>query len=158
MKKFLCVFSVCLVILSLTGCRTKKEEPVNSSQNNHTVAQKNDKSDFDVDLTTLSTTMIYSEVYNMMTNPDDYLGKYIRMKGNFSVYTDKTTGKSYYACVIADATACCQQGIEFVLKDSYKYPDDYPENGTEITVFGTFDTYYEGENMYCHLVDAEIAV
>ena len=36
----------------------------------------------DVDLTTLSSTMVYSEVYNMMCEPDRYLGKRIKMNGS----------------------------------------------------------------------------
>ena len=60
----------------------------------------------------------------------------------------------YFACIIADATACCSQGLEFFLAGEYTYPDDYPELGTEITVSGTFETYDEDGYMYCHLVDA----
>lgn len=37
--------------------------------------------ELDVDLTTLSSTMVYSEVYNMMYEPDRYLGKRIKMNG-----------------------------------------------------------------------------
>lgn len=39
----------------------------------------------DVDLTTLSSTMVYSEVYNMMCEPDRYLGKRIKMNHRTSV-------------------------------------------------------------------------
>lgn len=110
----------------------------------------------DVDLTSLSSTMVYSEVYNMMVSPMDYIGKTVRMDGLFALYYDETTGNNYYACIIKDATACCSQGIEFVLKDHYAYPDDYPEEGGEICVVGVFDTYQEGEYSYCTLRDAEI--
>ena len=44
-----------------------------------------------------------------------------------------------------DATACCAQGIEFVLTEDYVYPDDYPEVDEEICVVGVFDTYQEGD-------------
>ena len=109
----------------------------------------------DVDLTKMSATMVYSEVYNMMTMPDDYVGKTVRMKGTFAAYPGN--GRNYYVCLIADATACCQQGMEFVLDGDYVYPDDYPEEGTVITVSGVFDTYNEGEYMrYCQLVDAQL--
>ena len=158
MKKYLCLLTACLMVLSLFGCSAEKEKPAEAPTEKQTEAQQIGSSEFDVDLTRLSSTMVYSEVYNMMTTPDNYMGKYVKMKGNFGVYTDEATGKNYYACIIADATACCQQGIEFVLKGDYKYPDDYPELDTEITVTGTFDTYYEGENMYCQLVDAEMSV
>ena len=59
---------------------------------------------FDVDLTVLSSTMVYSEVYDMMASPDDY-----------------------------------------------------PEEGGEVCVIGTFDTYQEGEFTYCTLRNARFA-
>ncbi len=101
----------------------------------------------DVDLTVMSSTMVYSEVYNMMNSPDDYLGRKIKMKGLFSTYHDETTDKTYYACIIQDATACCAQGIEFEPEGDF----DVPEEGSEICVSGVFDTYYEGEYKYCTL-------
>ena len=111
----------------------------------------------DVDLTKLSSTMVYSEVYNMMVSPDKYIGKTVKMNGAFAYYEDPETKKQYFACIIADATACCSQGLEFILAGEHSYPDDYPELGTEITVVGTFQTYEENGYMYCHLVDAEMA-
>ncbi len=108
----------------------------------------------DVDLTVLSSTMVYSEVYNMMVSPDNYKGKTVKMKGQFVPYFDESTGKHYFACYISDATACCSQGMEFILTDEYSYPEDYPQEGDTICVVGTFDTYMEGENMYCTLRNA----
>ena len=110
----------------------------------------------DVDLTIMSGTMVYSEVYNMVYYPEDYIGKKVKMNGLFSSYHDEATGKDYFACIISDATACCSQGIEFVLTDDYKYPDDYPKEGGNITVAGVFDTYMEGDGRYCTLRDAQL--
>lgn len=110
----------------------------------------------DIDLTSLSSTMVYSEVYNMMTVPSDYIGKVVKMNGIFSTFHDDNTGKNYFACVIKDATACCSQGIEFVLTDDYSYPDDYPSNGDTVTVVGTFNTYTENNYSYCTLLDANL--
>ena len=112
--------------------------------------------ELDVDLTTLSSTMVYSEVYNMMYEPDRSLGTRIKMHGQFAVYEDPNTGAVYTACIIMDATACCSQGLEFVLAGEHSYPADDPELGTEITVVGIFQTYEENGYMYCHLVDAEM--
>ena len=61
------------------------------------------------------------------------------------------------ACIISDATACCSQGIEFVLTDEYTYPDDYLKEGEKICVIETFDTYQEGDYTYCTLRNARIA-
>ena len=110
----------------------------------------------DVDLTVLSSTMVYSEVYNMMASPENYMGKTVKMGGSFAFYHDEVSDNDYYACIIADAAACCSQGIEFILTDDYTYPDDYPEQGGDICVVGVFDTYKEGGYTYCTLRNARI--
>ena len=117
----------------------------------------------DVDLTVLSSTMVYSEVYNMLYNdPAHYLGKTVKAKGTFSIYQLVTDGVLQpdpvaYACIIADATACCAEGMEFVLEGDYTYPDDYPELGAEITVIGEFQSYEENGMTWYHLVNARLA-
>lgn len=113
-------------------------------------------SDVDVDLTLLSSTMVYSEVYNMLMSPYDYVGKTVRMNGMFVTYVNEDNTKFYPAVIIADATACCAQGIEFVLVDDPSYPDGYPALETDITVVGTFEMYTEDGYEYCHLVNAVI--
>ena len=115
------------------------------------------KSDVDVDLSKMSATAVYSEVYNMLVTPEDYVGKTVRMRGAFQSYYSPDAGRVYCYCVIPDATACCEQGIEFVLAGDPVYPDDYPEEGETITVKGVFDTYMEGKIEYCNLVSAELS-
>ena len=110
----------------------------------------------DVDLTVMSSTMVYSEVYNMMYYPENYLGKKVKMSGMYTMFKDEETGKCYHGCIIMDATACCAQGIEFELTDDYVYPDDYPKEGETICITGTFETYKEGDNTYCTLRNAQI--
>ena len=112
--------------------------------------------DIDVDLTKLSSTMVYSEVYNMMYTPEDYIGKTVKMSGMFVAYTNQDQSQFYPAVIIADATACCSQGLEFVLEGNPAYPEGYPEMGTEITVVGTFETYEEDGNIYCRLQNAKL--
>ena len=103
----------------------------------------------DVDLTVMSATMVYSEVYNMMYYPETYVGKVIKIKGQYAI--SEVGEMRYDLCIIKDATACCAQGMEFLLTDAYVYPQDYPVAGDEIELIGTFDTYYEGEYLYCTL-------
>lgn len=117
----------------------------------------------DVDLTILSSTMVYSEVYNMLYfYPEDYYGKNVKMTGQFNVYqwVDESGIVAdmpvAYACIISDATACCAEGVEFVLEGDYTYPDDYPELGTEITVIGEFQSYEENGVTWYHLVNARM--
>ena len=106
----------------------------------------------DVDLTQLSSTMVYSEVYAMATESEQYIGKTVKMNGLFA--TQEYNGARLYACIVQDATACCAQGLEFEMAEELVYPDDYPEPGAEITVIGTFDCYKEEHdgNYYIYLV------
>jgi len=110
---------------------------------------------YDVDLTKLDGNMVFAQVYDMTYNPDSYLGKKILVKGLFSYYQDSSSLDEYFAAYVPDAAGCCGQGIEFVLKGDYSYPDDYPELGTEIYVTGTFNSYQEYGATYCQLLDAE---
>ena len=157
MKKMICVLLALLMMVSLAGCgaNAKENNPSNGTQ-------KENAGSIDVDLTKLSSTMVYSEVYNMMVSPSDYIGKTVKMNGQFAIYQayyadgQPVPDQIYFACVIADATACCSQGLEFVLAGDNKYPEDYPELGTDITVVGEFQTYMEGTQQYCHLINAEL--
>jgi len=110
----------------------------------------------DVDLTALSSTMVYSEVYSMMTEPDNYIGKVVKMKGSFTVFHDEGSSDYFFACIVKDATACCAQGIEFQLAGEHEYPKDYPYDGDEICVVGVYDTYKDGDSTYCTLKNAKI--
>ena len=112
------------------------------------------KNGIDVDLTNKSANMVYAEVYNMMTAPEEYVGKTVKMKDTYSQFHDETTGKYYFACIIKDAMACCSQGIEFVLNKKYRFPKDYPAEGDKICVVGVFQTYKEGKDTYCTLTNA----
>lgn len=104
--------------------------------------------DAEIDLTLLSDTVVNAEVYNMLVTPENYTDKIVRMTGVYQEYIDEQTGELYHSCVIYDALACCQQGVEFVLTDG-----DYPEEGTPITVVGRYETYTTPYYDYFHLVD-----
>lgn len=122
-------------------------------------AEKSDTDEALVDLTQLSSTLVYSEVYNMVNTPENYVGRTVKMRGEMAVYEGPETenGRRYYfAVVIPDATACCTQGLEFVLADVSEQPEFYPEPGAEVTIQGEFQTYMEDQWQYCHLVNAEV--
>ena len=138
MKKILSLTLALVFILSLASC-----------------SPNTPGSDVDIDLTLLSSTMVYSEVLNMLQNPEEYIGKTVRMEGQFTV--TEGAERNYYQCIIADATACCSNGIEFVRADGGSYPEDYPPIETEITVVGRFQTYMEGISTYIELVDAQMS-
>ena len=127
-------------------------------------AAASDPSDVDVDLTVLSSTMVYAEVLNMMTEPNAYDGKTVKMRGRFGASygyrPDGTINEDVliFACIIADATACCSQGIEFVLSGAYNFPEDYPELDSEITVTGTFKSGEQNGIPYFRVIHAQMTV
>ncbi|MBR1622999.1 MAG: hypothetical protein IJ675_03725, partial [Pseudobutyrivibrio sp.] len=101
--------------------------------------------DVDVDLTTMSSTMVYSYVADMLANPEGYKGQLVRMEGD-----SNTTHGGTHSCIVYDALGCCTEGIEYVLPDEEAYPAD----GDSITVVGTFATYTKGEGKYFVLIDS----
>lgn len=116
---------------------------------------KTSSNKIDVDLNNLNANVVYAQVFQMMTEPDKFIGKRIRMSGQFNVYAAQEGNPSgvteYYAIIIADAQACCQQGIEFVWP-GHTYPDGFPEVKSNASVTGIFEVYEENGKKYCRLV------
>ncbi len=152
MKKtvLLCALGLLACIL-LTGCAAS------SADTGKTTATSTPKPmAVDLDLSRLSGTVVYSQIYNMVSEPESYLGKVIKVAGYYSAYEDTERGVVYHACVIPDATACCAQGIEFIWGGKHQWPDDYQEDGTDIIVTGRLESYDEDGYEYLHLVDSEV--
>ena len=154
MKKILCVLLIALTLVPLAACGGENPTQKPAAEGAEGTAA------VDVDLTVLSGIMVYSEVNSIISFPDNYIGKTVKMQGQFTIYqaTDENGAfipdKMFFACMIADATACCAQGLEFALAGKPVYPDDYPELGAEITVVGTFEWYEEDGCRYYRLGNA----
>lgn len=134
------------------GANQNSKPPITHSIPKDSKPSKNDGST--LDLTKMSSTAIFSEVYNMMVSPEDYNGRRVKIKGNLAIGKEEKTKRIFFYCVIQDATQCCQQGLEFIWKGKHSYPKDYPKEGSEITVEGTFELYKEKGKEYCRLKDA----
>lgn len=142
---------------------TKEDTQKNDQQNTDTQTPESvqgsvnaPETSVDVDLSVMDSDMIYATVYQMMSDPEQYVGKTFRIEGKFYVTYDEMTKNQYYYCVIKDATECCAQGLEFVWGDgSHIYPDEYPTDGTEVVVDGTFELYMENDSRYCRLANAD---
>ena len=148
MKKVIVSLTLCALALMLCACGAKDGA---QAQTKTAQAKK-----VDLDLSALSGTVVYSQVYDMIEDPEAYLGQTVKLKGNFSYFQDPDTQNEYFAAVIADATACCAQGIEFVWAGEHAYPRDYPPLDTMLTVTGTFGTYEEDGYTYLRLSDADV--
>lgn len=176
MKRLLCLLLAALTVLGLGACGEKSGAPAGEPTSSTTASEEpkpletlpletaptadTAESTF-VDLTALSSTMVYAEVFAMMSSPEDYVGKTVKMQGIFSkgqLYAagSLNDGGTVFACVIQDATACCAQGIPFELAGDHAYPQDYPELGDAITVVGTFEIHEQEGMEFCRLRDAEL--
>ncbi|MBO4547996.1 MAG: hypothetical protein J5758_02155 [Abditibacteriota bacterium] len=98
----------------------------------------------DIDMTTVSKTMVYSELIRVLGAPSDYLGKSIRIKGTFGIGYDTDLAGNRYYCTVTDATACCSMGLEFVPDDDLSFPSDFPYVGHTFTVTGVLEQYKNG--------------
>lgn len=154
MKKILCALLITLTLVPFAACGHENTAQKSAAEDAEGTAA------VDVDLTVLRGIMVYSEVNSIISFPDNYIGKTVKMQGQFTIYqaTDENGAfipdKMFFACMIADATACCAQGLEFALAGKPVYPDEYPELGAEITVVGTFEWYEEDGCRYYRLGDA----
>lgn len=107
----------------------------------------------DIDLTKMSSTMVYSTVFNMVNNPAKFVGKTMRMRGEYTTYhisIDDPT-QIIHACLVRDAAGCCSQGLEFVLSNG-----KYPTGASEVTVVGTIAVRKISGKYVCYLKDSAL--
>ena len=134
---------VVLLLFMLVGC--SEEQPVSYSKKEEVKA-----GDLlvDVDLTSLSNTMLYAKIYDIMDSPKDYLGKTIKIVGMFAKGEDED-GNNHYAIAASDLAGCCVSALEVIWVGDHVYPDDYPELNQVIKIQGEFKTFeYKGNTMY----------
>ena len=154
-----CPYFICftLLILSFFSCNKKDVNNPYSSERNQlkksieaTDAIETEKSKIDYDLTNMSSTMIYAEVFNMLIEPEKYENKRVKMKGFFTIYNEGSNDE-VYSVIVSDATACCQQGIEFF----YDFKDNKPVANSEITVTGIFNVHMLNDGISYNYIKAE---
>ena len=144
MKKLrLIIITLCLIVFPVTACvqRQAYREDINSIYQS-----------VDYDLTQLSNTIVYSQVFDMLSNPSKYDGKIFRLQGYLTSYEDDETNETYYSCIVPDASVCCSEGIEFVIIKG----NSYPQPGTDIFVTGMFEKYNRNGIDTCRLINSEI--
>ena len=153
------ILACVLALLLLCGCAQKIERPVVVNQSQTVQDVLDQAGQTPTETTRAAAPDALPEVpsadgLDIVTQPEAYEGKTIRMAGNF-VMTEGMD-RNYYACLIEDALGCCAQGIEFTWKGEHSYPADYPAEGGYITVTGTFEIYREGDLEYFQVADADL--
>ena len=132
-----------MAVLSFAACGETPTGPAPASSP--------DAETVDVDLTLLEPADVYAEVWEMLGDPSIYAGKTVKLAGEYLCMDVPETGMKYHICIVYDGNGQ-SQGVEFILADGSRYPDD----GDPITVSGVMELYSEGEDNYCHLINAII--
>lgn len=167
MKKLIALL-LCAGCVLLSGCAQKDQKdaqtastdvPVETdapaeTQSASEVSSAADTSE-EIDLTQMGSTMVYSYVYSMVSEPDSFIGQRFRLSGTYGESYWEETDTTYHFVLISDATACCAQGLEFVLTDEAAA---YPVEGDEVEISGLFELYEEEGSLYIHIVADQMTI
>ena len=143
------VLILCLIFILTAGCSAEKSPGKGSNA---------EASEIDIDLLELGYMMAYAQFMDMIDKPNNYLGKTVRVKGPYGYYYSETTDMYYHYVMIMDNAACCLLNVEFILNGDHIYPDDYPEDDTEIEVTGIFESFERAGFTIYYLAVDEIIV
>lgn len=143
LKRFLIFFLACIVF---SGCQKKQNNgitlvPLNDCKDagedfDSATAGPLEIKKIDVDLSMLNYNIASAQIFNMLIETDSYLGKTVRIKGQFFSAYDEENKMRHYSVLIWDATACCQTGLQFIPRGNPVYPDDFPEEMADMEVTG----------------------
>ncbi len=144
-KKILASSLACIIFAS---CCKKNE-------NDGKIASAENESMELIDLTKMGKNMAYASFYQFTTESENYIGKKLKIEGEFYLAENPMTQKKYNYVIIRDANECCAQGIEFALQgDEVLNLDDE----TQIEVTGTFEKYTEGTENFLRLSNSECII
>ena len=152
------IFLVALCVAVILACVASVSKDINS------VRGKDDiKVDFD--LTRMNPTMRMTHAYRLAANPREFAGKTVRISGTFLTCVDPEDGKRRFACPMGDPSgcSCCAPGgvLEFMPKDAYVWPTNFPPVESRITVTGRLKMFDVGPQEQSvtipRLVDADMS-
>ena len=126
--KAICGIGLLLVLFLLTGCDTQAHKE------------------------RIEKTLAYSELLNMKTWPEQYVGKTRTVSGLTATQYYAVTDATYYILLVSNADGSYSESIEYLLTDG-----TYPKDGENVSVTGEFEVYYENTLPYYRLKDAHIS-
>ena len=111
--------------------------------------------DVDIDLSELSLTLVQAEHQRIVSNPNDYIGKTIKVYGSFRTFIVDNAGNLAHFIIIVPGDDCCQIGFEFRRNGEYKFPDDYPAQNSMLLISGTLDksTTFGTSSLFIDVID-----
>jgi len=139
MRKYLPVILLLSLIILLFGACAEN----NNSAGSGGSEASEDSVRIDVDLASFSASMVSAAYTDIMTAPEQYIGKVIRAKGMYDPFYFDETGRYHHFITIEGPPGCCPHSLEFIRSDEHAYPDDYPLEGTMIEITGIFNVIEE---------------
>lgn len=166
MKRKICLALIfVLALMFVTGCSdnsksesTEDNKTAYSEEDPYAEEEKAIDSSLGLDLTTFEFQDAYDIAQGVIANPKKYEGTTIKMGGYYEAATSEGTKEVIHAVVWDGDDSCCDPSFEFVLKDGYKYPDDYPKPNEKIEIEGVLKSFKQGDNVFYHLEDAELTL
>ncbi len=95
----------------------------------------------DYDLTKMTGLMAYSFVFEVLVDPESYRGDIIKANGFFYRGLSEFTGRNFNYVMVGDDTACCWQGLEFLISGVENTDENYPAQNADIEVVGELKSY-----------------
>ncbi len=141
--KYKLIFLLVIAVV-FTACSSKSQE----------IKEHDEFSDdIDYDLTQMSETMVYSQIFDLVSTPFEYEDARFVIEGNLIESEDLNTGEIFYAIFIEDAAACCSQGLEVVFTQDFEIPT-LPKS---VVLTGTIKSYSYNDYDYAFVVAEDIA-
>jgi len=140
MKKYLAILVILSVtLLSSVGCGNKADASGIK---------------VDVDLTEFSKTMMIAMIDNIYAKPNEYMDKTIKMRGQYSMVYYEDFDLRFHYILSSDDESCCAYG--FIFEYNGTYPDDFPDEGEDIEVYGVFGRDEALDQIYHYLAVDDI--
>ena len=149
----LVILLLCLLMLVFSASCGKSEDKTDTSSESPAVS-----GNYDYDFTKMGQSVAYSQLSDFMNEPAKYLGKTMKITGDYYAQPSDDGSTTYYYIILNDTTACCSAYIEF-LTNGCDYPEKSsdPENNDIVTVTatGVVDSYVElGKTYYILKADS----
>ncbi len=162
MKKIYLVLVLLMMLGLLPGCATsgtgvspqapKSGNPANSATQAPGTGPVQLNEPPHIDLTRLSNTMAYAQLYDMVMAPERHQGITLRVHGSYYGFQSQETGKITHLITVRDNVGCCEMGMEFQITGDLIWPDQFPQNNSMIELTGIISSISYGENKYPLLV------
>lgn len=140
MKRWLSLICLILTLLFLWGCGKKAEEAPTPAPTESAAQEPQ------VDLSRLSDTMAYAEFFYVASQPENYRGKTMRIRGEYQTLYAESIQKTMHWLVLTDQAACCSVALTLELPEGSQI--QFPENGANMELVGLVDYYTVGTELY----------